>query len=318
MSTQVYALLFSIIVFFLLMLICMFILIWCRARFVEGKIFYDWQRLLLLLGIVIAPIFMLVHSLIFESGYQLERGGHWLFVSHEGWAGLSLLPIYIIASLSLFRAIMDEEYMATSGINYIMVATLCVIAGWYTFATFILKLTKQEMGEMAFLGIIPLIACVNYFNFLGIIRKQGRLQTTNFLNISIWLFLLASSLIAKVYFAKQIYDRLPEHRPPSYGNCFVVTAAAKGHYWLVKSWMHPHFHKPVNQQWYTFKHFEHLLALSFPKFHPVLRAIYNFIGPFIVKFIVYRWQADIVYLLLKPLEWCAFIILKISFMKKNK
>ena len=36
---------------------------------------------------------------------------------------------------------------------------------------------------------------------------------------------------------------------------------------------------------------------------PLAKRIYNWIGPIVARLIVFRWQADLVYLLLKPAEW---------------
>lgn len=94
-------------------------------------------------------------------------------------------------------------------------------------------------------------------------------------------------------------------------DCFVVSAAAKGHPKLVKSWIHPNIGKPVNRQWYTFKHFETLISVYFPKIHHILRYVYNRVGPFVAKRIHYTWQADLIYLLLKPLEWLITFIFKL-------
>ncbi len=37
--------------------------------------------------------------------------------------------------------------------------------------------------------------------------------------------------------------------------------------------------------------------------HQAVRSIYNRIGPVLAGLIVFRWQADLVYLLLTPAEW---------------
>ena len=34
-----------------------------------------------------------------------------------------------------------------------------------------------------------------------------------------------------------------------------------------------------------------------------MRSIYNRLGPVLARLIVFRWQADLVYLLLTPAEW---------------
>ena len=43
-------------------------------------------------------------------------------------------------------------------------------------------------------------------------------------------------------------------------------------------------------------------------YYRVLRAVYNEFAPTVARCIVFRWTADIVYLLLKPVEWMAVTI----------
>ena len=247
----------------------------------------------------------------FEAGYRGEKGDHWFYHVHSGIAGLTLMPIYLIASISLAKSLFDEEYMATSGTNYIMIATLAIIAAWYTYATLALNLTRWEMGESQILAIIPAIVCFNYLAFLDIIKKHKRLQPPNPLFLFVWISTLIASLAAKYPLAKDIYEKLPEEIPQGYGDCFIVSAAAKGHPYIVRSWIHPTIGKPVNHQWHIFKSFEALLAYYFPVFHWKLRCFYNYVGPLIARKIRNSWQADFVYFLLKPIEWIVFIILKL-------
>ena len=79
--------------------------------------------------------------------------------------------------------------------------------------------------------------------------------------------------------------------------------ATKGHQNVVHTWFDAEGERLLNQQLLTFWKFEHLLKQQTPKFHGAIRRIYNQIGPVVAKLIVFRWQADLVYLLLKPAEW---------------
>jgi hypothetical protein len=278
-----------------------------RRDYSDGKVFLVAERIFLLFCLVIAPLLIFPFASGFSAGYRGEKGDHWFYYIHDEWAGLTLLPVYLIASISLAKAIFNGEYMATSRANYVMVATLAAIAAWYTFATLALRLTDSELGLFKILAIIPAITCFNYLAFLVLIEKQGRLQPLNPSFAFIWFSTLVASLVVKYPLAKRIYEQLPEEIPPSYGDCFIVSAAAKGHPNIVQSWISPTLGKPVNRQWYVFKGFEMALAQQFPRLHRLLRRIYNRVGPFIAKQIRYRWQADLVYLLLKPAEWAVCI-----------
>jgi hypothetical protein len=270
------------------------------------------QRVFMLLSLVIIPLVMLLlATFCFDAGYQGEKGDSWFYHIHQGWAGMTIFPVYFIASVSLARAIFDNKYRRTSWTNFVMVATFVVISGWYTYATLYMNLTKSEMTNFPFLAIIPGLACVNYLLFLlHILYKQERHKFCDFRFLFLWFSTLGVSIMLKYPLAKRIYEQLPAEMPRGYGDCFVVSAAAKGHPAVVRSWVDPEIGKPVNQQWYTFKAFEKELARYFPRLHFMLRRMYNHIGPWIAKRIHNRFQADCVYLLLKPLEWIVRILLQ--------
>ncbi|MGD8457048.1 MAG: hypothetical protein PVF83_11730, partial [Anaerolineales bacterium] len=107
----------------------------------------------------------------------------------------------------------------------------------------------------------------------------------------------------------QIYSSFP---PPPH--CYIATAVAKGHPSFVKS-------KPVdfrdgcvvwvNAQLRTFKCAELLLSVIWPKVHQIIRAIYDVFGPPLARLIVHPIQADLVYIILKPVEWVIKIIMRI-------
>ena len=114
-----------------------------------------------------------------------------------------------------------------------------------------------------------------------------------------WFTGLLISVLIKYPLAIQIYDALPDDPPE---DCFVVTAATRGHRNVVGSWYDEEQRRLLNQQLLTFWRFESRLKTSLPNIHRMIRAVYNRIGPVFVRMIVFRWQADLVYLLLKPAE----------------
>jgi hypothetical protein len=245
-------------------------------------------------------------SVLFATEYRGQKDSHWLYYILDKQAGLTLLPIYIVASISLAESIFNKEYMATSRENYVMVATLAAIMAWYTLILVMVygvsfNFNKEYFLSFLFIILIFGVICFNYLIFLININKIGRLQPVNSLFIYVWFSTLIVSILAKYPLAKEVYNQLPEVPPNS--DCFIVSAAANGHPSIVQSWFEPNIGKPVNYQWYVFKTFEAMLANYYPWLHRRLRLIYNWIAPCIAKQIHYRWQADMVYLLLKPLEW---------------
>lgn len=105
-----------------------------------------------------------------------------------------------------------------------------------------------------------------------------------------WLGLFAASWFVAIQRAREVYASLPTKEPA--GSCYVVTAAARGHRWLVG-----------DAQLATFKTAEHALQARVPRFHRALRAVYDRLGPPVARRVVSPWLADLAYLSLKPGEW---------------
>ena len=91
-----------------------------------------------------------------------------------------------------------------------------------------------------------------------------------------------------------------------YGDHYLCTVAAGGHKRLVKP---EHLGKRhghtiiVNRQLCIANAFEEVIAEKTPRFHRNLRHFYDTYGYPVAKHITNPWRADLVYLLMKPLEW---------------
>ncbi|WP_145408988.1 DUF6688 domain-containing protein [Paenibacillus xylanexedens] len=110
------------------------------------------------------------------------------------------------------------------------------------------------------------------------------------------------------------YSRLPIPPPdiiPGSGH-YLCTVAAGGHAKWVKpvrdGIRHGHVIK-VNRQLMIANAFEHVLEQYTPRFHRLIRGLYDRYGYPVSKHIRSRWTADLVYLLMKPLEWIFLLVL---------
>ena len=99
------------------------------------------------------------------------------------------------------------------------------------------------------------------------------------------------------------------------GGHFLCTVAAKGHSDFVKP-LRPGVRggQPItcNRQLLVANAFEELLEQRLPGLHRPIRALYNKVGDFIHKYYgVFnsKWVADLVYVLMKPLEWFFVVVL---------
>jgi hypothetical protein len=114
------------------------------------------------------------------------------------------------------------------------------------------------------------------------------------------------------------YSTLPTQPPP--GNCYVVTAAARGHRRFVGAWVETHQGETIvlNQQLQRLQMFEFGLADRWPGGHRVLRRAYNRLGPTMAACLRNPWLADVAYLSLKPIEWCAAIAMRVFRFPKRR
>ena len=157
---------------------------------------------------------------------------------------------------------------------------------------------------MATIASAPLVALSYGLMSWHLIRAyEWQKPIHSSVSAAVWLSGLGMTLRAAFHRSVQIYESLPTE----YGNCYVATAAARGSPWLVGS-----DENGVTDQLRFLKAFEFLLILAFPRFHRLLRKIYNFAGPKLAKMIAKRvWLANCAYFSLKPAEFAARLALRV-------
>lgn len=108
--------------------------------------------------------------------------------------------------------------------------------------------------------------------------------------------------------AVDVYYALPKYPP----DCYIATASARGHAQVVHA-------KPVvtingeiwvTQQLRVLKCAEIALMALAPRFHGLLRRIYDRVGPLLARQMTNAFLADFAYLAFKPAEWAATLALK--------
>lgn len=126
-----------------------------------------------------------------------------------------------------------------------------------------------------------------------------------------WFALYGMIMKINVLRMYEMYASLPVESPP---RCYIATAAAQGHPRIVRSgpvslkdgniiW--------VNPQLQHFKAFEIAVMAVFPKLHHLIRKIYDVIGKKLAARIRNPFLADVAFLLLLPVEWVSFFVLKL-------
>lgn len=137
--------------------------------------------------------------------------------------------------------------------------------------------------------------------------NQGRLQLTlaQLLAVFSWIAAYMAAWRFAVVSTLEAYAALPTE-PPS--NCFIATAAARGHAQFVGSWpvrrSDGQFQR-VNLQLARLKCGELAFQTLLPRLHRITRRLYDRLGPRLAKRLRHPLLADAAYLALKPCEWLA-------------
>ena len=97
-----------------------------------------------------------------------------------------------------------------------------------------------------------------------------------------------------------------------YDEHYLCTVAAGGHKKIVKPIRKGirHGHEViVNRQLCVANAFEQILEEKTPRFHKLVRGVYDRYGFPIARLIKSKWMADIIYFLMKPLEWIFLMVI---------
>lgn len=131
--------------------------------------------------------------------------------------------------------------------------------------------------------------------------------------VLVWLMGYVATWKFSIESAIQLYSQLPKSKP----NCYVSTAAATGHTWLVQSQVNEHGHV-VNWQMRYLKTFELIMATKFPRTHHWFRQLYNCLGPVAARRVENRrWLADLTYMALIPLGLTSRALLRLLRVDRN-
>lgn len=123
--------------------------------------------------------------------------------------------------------------------------------------------------------------------------------------ISAYIFAMRFNIL-KMY---ELYAALPPQPP----DCYIATAAAQGHPHIVRSQtVHLSNGKrmQVNTQLQRLKCVELALMAATPKLHRLIRMAYDVVGRRLAAYLKNPLLADVAYLLLLPVEWLSFLVLK--------
>lgn len=187
------------------------------------------------------------------------------------------------------------------------------VAGWVSFGLLIMAVFSSGfifMGLFIFLMLTP-----SFYTLSNIVKLWIDLRSEKVTSKNIVLTALAPSTVMTVagwqlslMLSLEKYNTLPQTPP----DCYIATAATKGHATFVGSRSYTLPNKKtisVNRQLQMGKLFELYLQARYPLFHKRFRKIYDLVGPELVPLLKNPFMADCAWLLLKPFEWIARVIL---------
>ena len=90
------------------------------------------ERICHILTLAVMPTAMLLlFTAVCESSWKGEKGMGWFGVINESWAGLAVLPIWVISAGSLVWALVNPRRLLRSRPNALMMLTMSAICLWY-------------------------------------------------------------------------------------------------------------------------------------------------------------------------------------------
>ena len=243
---------------------------------------------------------LLLATLAFGTAeWKGERGWHWSYYLCDMPMAFFSIPLFVAAAFIIAQSLVDPDPRKRFS-NPLL--TLASVYNFLISVRYAIASACCGFGE-SLTAIVPGSVAVCYGLYACTLIKHRNYSLRRILLRPLWLLqwlIIATSLeLLKIPFAIEYYKNLPAEVPEG---CFVVTAASKGHPKIVGSFYDVERGKTINRQLNDFWNFETNLKNHFPAFHRQLRKIYNRIGPRVAGLIRFRWQADIVYLLLKPAQ----------------
>jgi len=266
----------------------------------------SWKRFFLSMILsavgIIFPLFIFITSMFLVPDWKGGCRYGWIDCFHIGKLALTPLVLWACAAFYVVQILKPKPkpraWVDLGLFIGAVISTVCLIFG---------VILHSSRNELTWWLLVPLYVSIWYcFLFIRTFRGSG-------LNPIAYLMTLALSgpfWIMSVIWSKKNYLSLPDNPP----DCFVVTAALRGHESIVgpiSEFERHGTYRRANSQLKTFWHFESLWKSLSPRTHRAFRCFYNWIGPIIAGLIKTQITADIAYLTLKPFETIANLIIRI-------
>jgi hypothetical protein len=252
---------------------------------------FTTARLLLLVPTTLFPVgWLAFHAAISEPLWK-EFGDSVFYYMTRGSAAWVYFVPFAAANTMVALAIVRTDFTRKTLLMSLSLLTCLAICLFFTAGN------ANKGWHWAY----PSYACGYAYGLLLLVRSRAdsKLLLRHVLLLAGWLACVVVTVVASIMRTKEMVAALPDEQPPE---CFIVSAAARGHRIIVRSSVDNVTGRVTNSQLATFRAFEKWMTLRRPGTHRTARSLYNAFSPPIARTIIFRWQADLVYLMLKPVE----------------
>lgn len=209
----------------------------------------------------------------------------------EGWWGVVALgaPLGVFA-LPFVKEHLGERRMAPARAAALGLFGVTALAGMVRGGDGEMLLLWPVFAAFAGSPLMLALCCATALRRIG--REHGRALRGGGLGPSV-----TAAAAFPVWVLLSIHRGLADYAalPPSEGDCFVATAASRGHRALMGDGA-----GSLTRQLRAFKAGELALAAARPGWHRALRRVYDRCGPMAARRLSGPWRADLAYLLLAP------------------
>lgn len=294
-------------------------------NFVDEVIFSDWH-VQLYNSEVHSPIFtesflsLSVIMIVSAAGYALwtlkplKKTPPLLSVLCIGATYMGII-LNIVFTVQYFRSVQDFPMLILPACLLMMTARtiLLKVREWKEY-----DISPEKISKNSFLN-----ACNNLLSDSGKWPWLGLIAMLPLLGIIIGVLMLfgqAPDSVVKAFTETADWNLSQMEAPQNLvvDEHYLCTVAAGGHKKVVKPQRYGvrHGHRViVNRQLCIANAFEQILEERTPKFHKKVRHFYDTYGFPIAKLIKTKTAADIVYFIMKPLEWIFLIVLYLTDVK---
>lgn len=251
---------------------------------------------------ILIPLFIFFASMFLTPEWKggCDRG--WLDCFHLGKLALTPLVLWATAAFYLVQIMRTPHRSRTWIVMGIftgaIVSSVCFVIGLVIHAV---------QYDIRWFLLIPFYVAVWYTILcVRLIKASG-------LSPAAYIVTFCSSLplwVISLYWSRSHYLSLPDKHP----GCFVVMAALRGTPSFVGRYEEVDRSggkMVVNRQLLIFWRFEEIWCKYLPRMHTLFRRYYNRLGPIIASRMQTRIAANSVYILLKPFEWFAVIVVRL-------